>query len=351
VTATKTDPAAVAAISAGWTVCGLYQLAEEAAVAETDDLPVANELTGKDAADLAIDRLQAWSAGPLRHYLPPHHHVTQELRRAWHHGDPAERKRITRDLHLDLLTHLTVADGRYGAAYSLGLTLAETVAPAPDMHSLQIRFTKNKVSQLQAWLGELGSCLPADNTKAVAAGLDHWSAWLQVEAKTDWAKYGGEIGRALTNQGTHWRALLTSDADPARSLPPEAYVEAGEQALHRAGHIAVRVVAHFWWLLLVVAAAVAAIIAVAFAYTEGADRIWSTAVSLLAGIGVTGASVKSTARNLATKAGQSLIAMEETDAIGWATTWLPAVPTTRTSRRTLRRAGVAAPKVDFPAHV
>jgi hypothetical protein len=348
VTAAQADQAAVGAISAGWAIFGLYDLAGAGPQpAGPIPLPVVGQLTGKDAADLAIDRLLAWIAGPLRHCLVPPHGLLHGLRRAWHEDRDEERRRLTGDLHLHLLTHLTVADGRYGAAYSLGLSLADTTAPAADLAELQARFTKNKVSQLQAWLGELDACLPAANTKAVAAGLDHWSAWLQVQEAASWAQSGGEIGRALANQGAHWHTLLTSDADPARLLSPEAYVEAGEQALHRAGHIALRVVSHFWWLLLVVAAAVAAVIAVAFAYTEGADRIWSTAASLLAGVGVSGASIRSTARNLATGEGHSLLEMEQNDAIGWATTWLPAVPTRRGKRRALRKAGVAAPQTDF----
>src|SRR6202012_895028 len=145
--------------------------------------------------------------------------------------------------------------------------------------------------------------------------LDHWAAWVEV---TKPAAADPSIESALQAQGVHWYSLLTGAKDPTSLLTPDACVEAGEAALHRAGHIALRVIVHFWWLLLILALAAAGIIFVAFRYTGATGQLWSPAGSLLAAVGISGASIRAPAKNLATKEGRTLFELEEVDAIGWA---------------------------------
>jgi hypothetical protein len=339
-----------AAIMAGWIVSQLHGPILDRPTAKGDELPSVSDFDRGSAVELALQRLQALMSGPLAKALTPQHDQAEldltAVRQAWNSQTPDECtgfKSAIETFHLALLTRLTVSAQIYGSAYSVGRTLSDICWQPTDLDSLRQQFAKAQLSNLHAWLTDIDAYVPTC-AKAVATSLDHWGTWLEV-SEIDWNADQNTILDALHSQGGHWRSILIDDQNPTFLLTPEAFVEAGEAALRRAGHISIRVIVQFWWLFLILVLATAAVIVVAFENTNGAARVWTTAVSLLASIGVTGTTIRTTARNLATEAGHTLFNLEEVDAVSWAVTWLPPIPASAGTRRQLRRRGVASPQV------
>ncbi len=339
------DPAVCSAFSAGWLAAQLRGPILSQPPGASVPLPTINEMGRADRITLAIDELGALFTGGLAGALKPsdgEEPITMAEMRAAGATSDLDAVRAALDLlHVTVLTRLTVAGGRLGSAYSLGRSLSDTCWLPHTRASFRYQFSRYRLANLQSWLADLATCLPPGTAAAVSQSLDHWAAWAQVHAHLDWDGDGEQVTQAAEAQGEHWRSLLAGDKDPASLLTPEAYVEAGEKALGRAQRIIWRVVVHFWALIAVIALVVAGIVAIAVVFAAGTAKLWGSLVPLAAGLGVTGASVKTAATRLARDAGKPLLDLATTDAMGWACTWLPAVAETRKQQKALRRRGVA----------
>ena len=345
--AAQPDPVPRAAFSAGWLMAQLHGQTLKDRVDAKVPLPAFEELGRADLVELALERLERLLGKELagQHTPVPHQRplTVEPLRKSWDAAHPERTdalRQAIEEFHRHLLTRLTVTDHRYGSAYSLGRSLSDTCWP-PDEEQLRHRFHKSRLSELQTWLADLGGSLPELSAPAVSQGLDHWEAWLHFH--TGLGKEAPKVIKALNSQGEHWRSLLAGDKDPTSLLTPEAYVQAGEAALHRAGRMARRIVVHFWWLFLLILVATAGVVFLSLRYAEGAAKVWATGLSLLASFGVTGTTLRTAGRRLATQAGHTLFELEEADAVGWAATWLPPTSDGPLLRRRLRKAGVAPP--------
>ena len=354
-TAPPADPAVNAGFSAGWLIAQLHGPILTRPVTASAALPTVRELARADRIALTFDQLDALLTGPLASKLPTqhgHHAVTTDaLRSAWSSEMPNnldDLRTAVETMHRALLARLTVANGTVGSAYSLGRSLSDTCWLPHNRDDFATQFNKYRLANLQGWLADVAPHLPKLVAGAVSAGLDHWAAWLSVHNDLDWNADGRTVENAARAQGEHWRSLLAGDKDPISLLSPEGYVEAGEAALRRAGAIIRRAAAAFWMPLAVVAAATVLVLGLSLYYSAGTAKVWTSLASIAAGLGVTGKSLQTAAKRLASDASKPLLELADSDAIGWAATYLPAVNTTRTQQRHLRRHGIASPSGLFP---
>jgi len=348
--ATQADPAVCAAFSSGWVIAQLHGPILQRPLNPTEPLPTINELGRAQRATLAIDVLDAMFAGALAEALKPVADQTAISTAAVRAAvatvtadDLGPAQRSIEALHTDVLTRLTVAARRLGSAYMIGRSLSDTCWLPNSLDSFKEQFNRYRLANLQGWLEDVGSGLAPGSASAVSQSLDNWAAWTDVHAGLDWAASGGIVTRAAKAQGEHWRSLLSGDKDPAALLTPEAYVEGGEKALARAAKIVRRVFAHFWLPITFVLLLTVIVTVIAVAYSQGTAKLWASLLPIATGLGVTGTSVKATAKRLATDAGKPLLDLATTDAMGWACTSLPALADTKQQQKQLRRRGVAAP--------
>ena len=335
------DPAVAAAFSAGWLVAQLHGPMQTAPLSGTAALPTARELCRADRVRLALDELDTLLGGPLADVVAGDIAITTPSDRG---GSDDTFVKHLEALHIELLIRLTVAGHRLGDAYSLGRSLSDTCWLPCSKDDFRREFTRTRLGRLQGWLTDLSGDLPPCAAAVVAQSLDHWADWVAVHADLDDREWLRRVAPAAKAQGDHWRSLLVGDKDPAALLTPEAYVQAGEQALQRATKIVWSVIRHLRGVLVVVAVAMAAAMAVALRYAGGTAKVWGSLVPLAAGFGVTGAKIRSTALSLGKDVGTPLLNLAEVDAMGWTVTWLPAVADDARHRKQLRARGVAAPR-------
>jgi hypothetical protein len=342
-----------AAFSAGWLVAQLHGPILERPIVSESPLPTVNELGRPDRIALTLDQLDSILAGPIATALPAGDEsvTAAAVRAAWNPAKPGETEalRIAEEtLHIQLLTCLEVGDAAAGAAYMLGRSLSDTCWLPRDQDSFYREFGKFRIANLQRWLAQIEADLPVHAAQAVSEGLDRWVAWLAIhDDAATWSQHRSVIERAVRAQGERWRALLSGDVDPMSGLTPEAWVWAGEASLHRASRLVRRTAAHFWGALLGLGLATAATLAAVLVFTAGAAKAWGTALSLAAGVGITGTSLKASAKRLAVGATTPFLNAVETDAIAWATTCLPPVVDDSKQRRRLNKLGVAPPATDL----
>lgn len=348
-----TSSPATAAFSAGWLVAQLHGPILERPVVSESPLPTVNELGRPDRIALALDQLDAILLDPIVTVLPSGDEsvTATALRAAWNPAEPGETEALrtaAETLHIQLLMCLEVGDAAAGAAYMLGRSLSDTCWLPRDQDSFNREFGKFRIANLQRWLSQIEADLPTHAAQAVSEGLDRWVAWLTSHSDADtWSQDRIVIERAARSQGERWRALLSGDVDPVAGLTPEAWVWAGEAALHRASRLVRRTAAHFWVALLGLGLATAATLAVIWVSTAGTAKAWGTALSLAASVGVTGTSMKAASKRLAVGATTPFLNAVETDAIVWTTTCLPPVVDDARGRRSLNRSGVAPPALEL----
>jgi hypothetical protein len=353
--AAPNDPAVCAGFSAGWLIAQLHGPILTRPVTAEAPLPTVRELARADRVALTFDQLDALLAGPLGSPLAPQHGqpvvTTETLRGAWNADKPDsldDLQTAVRKLHAALLERLTVADSAVGSAYSLGRSLSDSCWLPHTRDDFEHEFNKYRLANLQSWLADLAPRLPRLAAAAVSAGLDHWAAWLSVHGNLDWNSDGPAVQNAARAQGERWRSLLAGDKEPASLLSPEGYVEAGEAALRRAGTIIRRAVVAFWIPLAVVGLATALALFLSIRYSSGTAKVWTSIVSLAAGLGVTGKGLQSATKRLAADASKPLLELADGDAIAWAATCLPAITTSRGQQRRLRQQGVAPSSGLYP---
>lgn len=351
----RPDPACTAAFSAGWVVATLHGTLLSEDLGPADALPAIQELGRNERVSFGLDQLDVLLT-TLRPLLHPRAGgvpaTTDAARHAWDPATPAPFRTCLEDLHLVLVEGLTLGRSHLGSSYVLGRWLADLSGKPTTKEGFAAQYSKARLSALQGVLKDLDGVFAPHAAAAVSGGLAHWAAWLSVSSDGDWKDTNGRatttVATAAVAQGEHWRALLSGEKDPTSLLTPEAYVQAGEAALRRAGTIAWRVLANFWLPIVIAVAVIVGAVFVALFYAKGTAKVWTSVVAAAGGLGITAQGIKTAARQAATKAGGSLLEGAESDAIGWAATWLP--PTAaqgavagRSHSRKLRRMGVAPP--------
>ncbi len=349
-TAATGDPTTCAAFSAGWTIAQLHGPILSRPNPSDVPLPTVRELARDDRITLTLDELDTLFDGPLATPLTAkagQAAITTAAVRGV--GDPKKPVQLDNfrtaieQLHRLLLERLTVADASLGSAYSLGRSLSDTCWLTHTSVDFEREFNKYRRSHLQAWLADLAPRLPHLAAPAVASSLDRWAGWLDVNRRLNWQTDGRAVQNAARAQGDQWRSLLAGDREPTALLTPEGYVQAGQDALHRAGSIIRRLAANFWVPLVAVLAVTAIAVVVSLRYSNGTAKVWTSIVSLAAGVGITGKSIQSGVKGLAADASKPLLELVDSDAIAWAATILPGLNASPTQRRRLRQLGVAPP--------
>lgn len=188
-----------------------------------------------------------------------------------------------RQLHVELLSALTVADFRLGKAFSLGRALRETTGRHQAVEELEHHLGDQHLTKLTAWCADLKSALPAHAGQAVADSLRRWQSWGR---QRPWTGTVGrpDFDRRLDRQGERWRAILTGEKNARDLLTVGTYIEAGEQLLSDASNLAVGFMKRFWIPVVVAAGLVfgglAAIIVL------GGNGVIGGLASILTGLGI-----------------------------------------------------------------
>jgi hypothetical protein len=180
-------------------------------------------------------------------------------------------------------------DFRLGKAYGLGRAMADT-ALVTDGASLADRFDAGRIRQLDTWLADLDSALPAHASSSVRMSLDRWQQWSTHPAvgqrPLDWHRDEDIFRRALYRQTQRWRALLSGEKRGVDMLKTKDYLAATRQMLSRAAELAWGVVKRLWFVLALIAALIVAAI-VLLATSESTSSHIAAIGALAAALGVT----------------------------------------------------------------
>jgi hypothetical protein len=182
-------------------------------------------------------------------------------------------------LHREVLSGSTAADARLGTAYGLGRALAETtlLPSGRDRETLAHSFQPFRIAQMETWLSDLKSLLPAHAAEGVRRSLRRWAAWVRQPIMAMWSEGRRQvvghrpvdwespedqerITRALRRQGQVWRGLLSGEKGALDLLSAEDYVGAAESLVGRLGTLTGWFVRRHWILLLAAGAASAAVL-------------------------------------------------------------------------------------------
>ncbi len=156
------------------------------------------------------------------------------------------RKRMPddlRELHVELLSALTVADFRLGKAYSLGRALCEVCRESQSNDALEHHLGEQHLAKLIAWCADLKSVLPDHAGQAVADSLRRWQSWGRQRPWT--LIEPSDFDRRLSRQGERWRAILTGEKNARDLLTVNTYIQAGEELLSDAGRVTASFVKRF----------------------------------------------------------------------------------------------------------
>ena len=341
-------PAPGTAFSLGWLMAQLFgPLQRQSGSSSPFHLPTVAELDRNSRMELAFtqldDLLQPYpglsSAGP---------------KNAWqanaHNGFDDQ----IRGLHLDILKSL-VADGAQLSAYQTGRALSDTCQlphadpanPQAQVESFLRQFNRFRLATLQSWLAQADSALPSRAAATVSRSLTSWQDWVDANVSVlqgNWEKHRQPVATSLHAQATAWHALLAGHTDASGQASPQAWIQAGQSILRTIQAGARTAVRRFWPVLLVVAAAVGGLLYLAIANTEGTQKVWSSLVTVAAGLGITGAGLRAAAKRAVGGLGDEISQAAKLDAQAWAATWLPATTQGPIRRIRLASQGVAIPR-------
>lgn len=233
---------------------------------------------------------------------------------------------------------------------------------------------RSRVAKLQEWLATLDSGLTKGTSAIVSASIGRWCDLVTTIYDPDTPgrlrgsklplaptpqnmaasrvptryrsglEVAGELYDSLLTQGDAWLNLLTGLESTARLLTPEGYVAAGEAALGRSARILRRIAVHYWFALVLLAAALGWIIYFAVTDLSGASKVWTQIVAVASALGITAKGIGNRAAKLSKDAGTSVFSAEETDAMAWAITCIPAgLKLDRPGVKALRSSGITAP--------
>ena len=204
-------------------------------------------------------------------------------------GKPVDLRGCVLSLHRETLETLSAADFRLGKAYGLGRAVADT-GDVSDATSLASRFDHWRIRQLDTWLADLDTALPAHASSSVRKSLARWAEWAADPHlggdPFDWQRDLQSFRRVLARQTELWRALLSGEKAGVDMLKADDYLAAAHEMLSDAAELAWGVVKRLWFVVAVIAALVAAAI-VLLATTDTASGNIAAVATLAAALGVT----------------------------------------------------------------
>ncbi|MDP8976212.1 MAG: hypothetical protein M3N28_07605 [Actinomycetota bacterium] len=230
------------------------------------------------------------------------------------HRTPAN----VREFHLKLLSALTEMDGHLAKAYRLGQSLGDlTLRPSRDPTALG-NLRPGRMDDVEGWLRDLKSLLAAHAATTVLGSVSHWQNWVlqnmdgrnQAEPqrsllhtilrRSPAADHGERVedraivARALVQQGSRWRSLLTGEKLATDTLSSDDYVQAGTALLRRLRGLTANFLKQYWFGLLLLLGVVSGVIAMAFVITEDAATGVTSFAAVVGGLGISAKAIKET---------------------------------------------------------
>lgn len=251
---------------------------------------------GIDSVDARLVRIGAVFTGSR--IRPP---STEPLHQAFDAGvaEPAFREAV-RELHLELLRALTVAESRLGKAYTLGRALHET-HHTRDAADLTSSFRFHRVLGLCRSLEDLKGWFPAHSSRAVAGSLRRWRDW--IESKPPALANAGpdapqRVRDALLRQGDLWYGLLTGEQRGTDLLRSTDYVDAATELARQSQQLLGRLVRGYALTLAVMVTIIVAAV-VSAALTDGVPQVAAALVAVAGALGITWKGVGASIAHLA----------------------------------------------------
>ncbi len=203
-------------------------------------------------------------------------------------GEPLDLRRCVLSLHRETLETLSAADFRLGKAYGLGRAMAET-CEVGDATSLASRFDHWRIRQLDIWLADLDTALPAHASSSVRKSLARWAEWAadpHLDGDPfDWQRDLEPFRQFLYRQTELWRGLLSGEKAGVDMLKATDYLAAVHEMLSRAAELAWGVVKHLWFVVAMIATLIAAAI-VLLATTDTASGNIAAVAALAGAVGI-----------------------------------------------------------------
>jgi hypothetical protein len=263
--------------------------------------------------------------------LPSAENIQIVLDKAGHTRDDV--RAAVYDLYLDVRNRLAGSDPGAALALGLGRLLADTaLLPASGEPGLLAeRFGRYRVATALAWLDDLDARLPARSASAVRASLRRWEGWAggwcDAAGRVDPARVDRGVIRALRQQGSVWRRLLTGQQAADQLLDGRAYAGAAADLLANGRRLAFRYMWKWSWAILSALAAVGAVIWTALTYAPaGTDRFIAVLASAAGFLGLSWAGVQATLGRAVRQAEHAMWEAEVVTAIGKAATISPQKP-------------------------
>ncbi len=334
------------AFALGWLIAQVYGLPAQGQETELDPpdcLPGVAELAQVERVSLNFVQLQSLAR--------PFGDCGIEGAHESYLAQPEGLKEQLRQVHSQILNTLS-PDAQQLSAYQLGRALSDTSATrttGADSAVFLQQFERHQLARLRSWMTQAGRALPPHSAEVAARSLQNWQDWADINAaqltvETNWANNKTRIADALENQGRAWRALLTSP--PGSGLPGvNAWVQAGESVLRTSKNLARRVLLQFWPVAVLILAVTGGLLYLAITYAHGVAKYWTSLVTLVAAVGVSGVSLRAAGQSVGKAIEQQVWDAATLVARAWEVTWLPALSPTLRQRYRLFRRGVAPPQI------
>jgi hypothetical protein len=337
-----------AAFALGWTMSQLFgPVPDKEKTRTVKHLPTLAELDRASQVETAfaqVDDLLSRLSGVRR---PTQGWHTAAAANSWDDANPrSDRYRDElREVNRRILEALAVASPRLLVGYELGRALSDTCyLPTKDPTGGDLflaQFDIHRIAQLQTWLHAVAANLPKASAVTVSKALGHWISWLQANAgvlESKWEAQAEYVIGALRAQAHPWWALLAGESDMMSSQPTlTAWIASGRSLSQSLRSLSWQVIRHFWGYLLIALLVTGVLGWLVAAHTGGATRVWSTMVTVAAGLGITGSGIRGLTQKVTTALEQSLWQAATADAQAWSVTILPALRPARVARLRRRR--------------
>ncbi len=312
----------------GWQVADLYQHApssvEHGAGKDSERLPGTGRLKHGEQTRLGVQEITAtlnllssqFTAAGID--APSSAEVQDAVT-----GGTGEVREKIRLLHVKIFTGLSAVDFRLGKSYGLGRALFDT-CDVKDEAELRERFEKHRVIQIQEWLADLASALPAHAGRSVSLSLERWQSCVEGRDESSWEDEIAGVLRALTRQGHLWRALLSDEKCGTDMLSAEKYAEAADRLVTQGRQVSWGLLKHYGGILLFMAALTIGGVVAALTLPGAAQVVAALGVAAAA-LGISWKGIGTALGHLADKLSKPLWQAELDQAVAEAITVLPKV--------------------------
>ncbi|HEV3230896.1 MAG TPA: hypothetical protein VG245_01445 [Candidatus Dormibacteraeota bacterium] len=235
--------------------------------------------------------------------------------------------------HIQLLTELMAKDFRLGKAYSIGVSLGQTVLvstkvlrqrgglaltlPYPD-DALKTLWERGRTDGIGGQLRDLKTEFPDYASDAVASTLTTWSGAIDghlAASATLAPADSDQLATEVYNQGQIWRALLSDEMKATDMLKTGNYATALASLVNQYRQLAWKVLGPMGLLLLVLAALVIGVLFIVASTSSPAQGAITAAVAGLGVFGITGATITATLKKALAEAERNLWQAEIAEAV------------------------------------